>query len=154
MAQKVRFELNIDEIIECSNFPCNDNVTFFGEQARNKTFLFVDKLTGDKQAIVCLEPASENRAYAHTNTFPLPSEAVIIDENEKDTKHEALMSHIQDCCDKICKTAQHFDECNAERYNQIMEGLKGMFDELAERGNGNGISEKTLLDALKIVSNK
>lgn len=152
MAQKVRFELNIDEIIECSNFPCNDNVTFFGEQARNKTFLFVDKLSGDMQAMVCIEPASESEKFANMASFFIPKNATIIDEDEKHKKPEELMSHFQDCCDKVCKTAQHFDECNAERYNQIMEGLKGMFDELAERGNG--ISEKTLLDALKIVSNK
>lgn len=152
MAQKVRFELNIDEIIECTQFPSNDNVAFFGEQATGKTFLFVDKLTGDKQVSVCIEPASESKTYAKTATFFLPPETVIIDENEKDAKHEALMSHIQDCCDKVCKTAQHFDECNSERYNQVMEGLKGIFDELAEHGTSNGISEKTLLDALRIVS--
>lgn len=143
---KIKFELNIDEVIECSCFPCNDDALFFGEQAKDKTFLFVDKMSGDMQAVVCIKPASEAGKYANTASFFIPKNAVIIDEEDKevDEKHEALMAHIQDCCDKVCKTVQHYDEEDAERYNLAMEGLKGVSDQIAEGINGgNGISEKT-----------
>ncbi|MBQ0153817.1 MAG: hypothetical protein KBS70_03425 [Bacteroidales bacterium] len=152
---KVRFELNIDEIINCSIFPCNDDAVFLGEQAKDKTFLFVDKLSGDMQAVVCITPASENNRFACTNTLFIPKNAVIIDDEEKevDSKHESLMLHIQDCCDKVCNTVQSFDAHNAERYNLAMEGLKGVSDQIAEGiSSGSGISEKTLLSALNIVT--
>lgn len=150
---KVRFEYNIDEIVEVSQFPNTRDEIYKGEYAKGKTFLFVDKLTGNKQAAVCVEPISESMEYASLNTLYLPQNAEIISEEEKeDTKHEALMAHVQNCCDKVCKTAQHLDEHNAERYNLVMNGLKGLFDKIEEGGNGSGISEKTLLNALEIVT--
>lgn len=51
-----------------------------------------------------------------------------------------LMGHIQQCYDKVC--VQH---------NNVMDSLKSIHDKIEEGGSGNGISEKTLLDALRIV---
>lgn len=150
---KVRFELNIDEIIEGEVWVSNDHEVFKKAESTGKTFLFVDKLTGTMQAAYCKEAASEDSKYARVDFFPLSSNAVVIDEERKENDaHEALMSHIQDCCDKVCKTAQFHDEENASRYNLVMEGIKGIFDKIEEGGSGNGISEKTLLNALEIVT--
>ena len=72
-----------------------------------------------------------------------------IDENVKEHKHDELMSHIQNCCDKIL---QGMVSCQ----NEVNRFVGHEFDELKAEGlsTGNGISEKTLLEALKIVSDK
>lgn len=145
---KVRFEYNIDEIVEVSQFPGTCDEIFKGEEAKGKTFLFVDKLTGDKQVVVCVEPISESREYASLNTLYLPQNAEIISEEEKaDTKHEAMMAHVQNCCDVIRKRL-------VDLQNEVSVYIGQEFDALKAEGlsNGNGISEKTLLEALKIVS--
>lgn len=83
--------------------------------------------------------------------FSFPPSVII--ESVKSRMSADLMEHIQQCCDKVCDTIKYHDEKSAERYNTIMEGQKGIFDRIDEGGTGNGISEKTLLDALRIVSN-
>lgn len=154
MAKKVRFELNIDEVVECPiNIMSNDPL-FNNPDATGKTFLLVDKLDHHMQAVYCRRAATDGNAYAQLDFYPISANAVIIDENvDEDAAHKELMAHIQDCCDKACKTIQHYGGKACEQYNSVMEGLKGIHDEIEERGSGNGISEKTLLDALKIVAN-
>lgn len=144
---KVRFELNIDEIIEGELYVNNDHEVFKNPEATGKTFLFVDNLTGIMQAALCKEAASENNKYARVEFYPLSPNAVIIDEDVKDHKHEALMSLISRCCDKIL---QGMVSCQ----NEVNRFVGHEFDELKAEGlsTGNGISEKTLLEALKIVS--
>lgn len=153
---KVRFELNIDEVVERPiNIGSNDPL-FQNSEATGKTFLLVDKLDNHMQAVYCRRAATDGNEYAQLDFFPISANAVIIDDNtDENAAHEELMAHIQDCCDKVCKTVQHFDEENAGRYDLLMEGLKGVHDTInEERDAGNGISEKTLLEALKIVADK
>ena len=151
---KVRFELNIDEIIEGEIYLSNDNEVFKNPEATGKTFLFVDKLGGMMQAAFCKEAASGNNKYARVEFYPISQNAVIIDEDVKDDKHEALMAHIQDCCDKVCTTLQTFHQQDCEHYACAMEVVNSIRGDIEEGGTGNGISEKTLLEALKIVSKR
>lgn len=144
---KVRFELNIDEIIEAPTNISGDDPLFKNPEATGKTFLFVDKMEGHMQAVYCSHASTDEKQYAQVNYFPIPANALIIDENvDEDAAHKELMLHIQDCCDKVCQTIQtyaaqhktHIDDA----FLQIMENCT----------TGNGISEKTLLEALKVVS--
>lgn len=144
---KVRFELNIDKIVEVSQFPNNREEFFNGEEAKGKTFLFIDKLTGDMEASVCIEPGSEKDKFANVASFFLPKNAIIINEEDKDEKHEAIMAHVQNCCDVIRKDMVYFQ-------NEVSAYIGKEFDALKSEGisNGSGISEKTLLNALEIVT--
>lgn len=146
---KIRFELNIDEIIESEVYVSNGNEVFKNPEATGKTFLFVDKLSGIMQAAFCKEAASESNKYARVEFYPLSQNAVIIDEDVKDTKHEAMMAHVQNCCDVIRKGL-------VDLQNEVSVYIGQEFDALKAEGlsNGNGISEKTLLEALKIITNK
>lgn len=149
---KVRFELNIDEIIEGEVYVNNDHAVFKSPEATGKTFLFVDKLSGIIQAAFCKEAASEENKYARVEFYPISQNAVIVDEDVKDNKHEALMAHIQDCCDKVCQTIQTYADIADSKHSVILQGLRPVLEKIEEGGNGKGISEKTLLEALKIVS--
>ena len=82
----------------------------------------------------------------------LPFPPSVVAENIKKSMSANLMEHIQQCCDKVCDTVKHYDEKACEQYNLIMEGMKGIHDRINEGGTGSGIGEKTLLDALRIVS--
>lgn len=147
---KVRFELNIDEIIEGPICRGYDNEVFKTPDATNKSFLFVDKMTGMKQAAYCNRAATEEEKYADVKFFPIPDSAVIIDEDvHPDKKYDDLMSHIQNCCDKVCdvvmvKTQNNWDLIDSE--SSIIRAL------IENINSGEGISEKTLLEALKIVT--
>lgn len=57
------------------------------------------------------------------------------------------MQHVQDCCDKVCATIQEHD-------NHMAVFLGKEIDALKSESVGNGISEKTLLSALEIVTNR
>lgn len=151
---KIRFELNIDEIVESDICVSSDHDIFKNPDATGKTFLFKDKLTGMMQAAFCKHAATEDRKYALVDFFPIAANTVLLTEDEVDNKHKVIMSHIQDCCDKVCKVVSHHDEKIAERYNMVLESVQAIFDKLEEGFAGNGISERTLLEALKIVSNK
>lgn len=150
---KVRFELNIDEIIEAPiNVSGNDPI-FKNPEATGKTFLFVDKMEGHMQAVYCSHASTDEKQYAQVNYFPIPANALIIDENvDEDAAHKELMSHIQDCCDKVCRTIQTYADIADSKHSVILQGLSPVLEKIEEGGTGNGISEKTLLEALKIVS--
>lgn len=154
---KIRFELNIDEVIECANvFPNNSADIFKGDNAKGKTFLFVDKLNGYMEACTCIKEISDNNSYAQTERFPIPHNAVIIDEGvqeepsiEKllDASHKELMNRVQFCCDELNKKLN-------ENYNDMATLIGQEFDTLKKDGvGGNSISESTLLKALEIVTN-
>lgn len=149
---KVRFELNIDEIIEAPITISSDDPLFKTPEATGKTFLFVDKMDGHMQAAYCRRAATEDNKYAQIDYYPISDNAVIVDEDVKDDKHEALMSHIQDCCDKVCQTIQTYADIADSKHSVILQGLRPVLEKIEEGGTGNGISEKTLLEALKIVS--
>lgn len=149
---KVRFELNIDEIIEAPTNISSDDPIFKNPEATGKTYLFVDKMDGHMQAAYCRLAAAEGNKYAQIDYYPISDNAVIVDEDVKDHKHEALMSHIQDCCDKVCKTIQTYADIAVSKHSVILQGLRPVLEKIEEGGNGNGIREKTLLEALKIVS--
>lgn len=144
---KVKFELNIDAIIEAPINISSDDPIFKNPEATGKTFLFVDKMDGHMQAVYCRRAATKDNKYAQIDYYPISDNAVITDEDVKDHKHEALISHIQDCCDKILQGM-----VNCQNEVNIFVGKE--FDGLKAEGlsTGNGISEKTLLEALKIVS--
>lgn len=146
---KVKFELNIDEIVESRQPPMSSDEIFKREDSTGKTFLFVDKLTGDMQAALCKEAARDGEEYASVAFFFIPTNSVIVDEEEKDEKHEAMMAHVQNCCDVIRKGLVDFQ-------NEVSVYIGQEFDALKSEGisNGSGISEKTLLSALEIVANK
>lgn len=147
---KVRFELNIDEIVEVSCFPTCSDEKFKGEDARGKTFLFVEKMTGNMQAICCVSPITGTEKYATLNIIFFPAEVEIItEEDNADATNNEVMAHIQDCCDKI-------RDCVVNCQDEINSFIGKEFDELKAEGlnTGSGISEKTLLSALDIVTKK
>ena len=147
---KVRFELNIDEIIEGTVCMSNDNEVFKTPDATNKTFLFVDKMTGMKLAAYCRRAATEHNNYAEVVHFPIPDGAVIIDENvHPDKKYVDLMSHIQDCCDKVCELVRNISADHYEKIDNETTTIRAVIENFC---SGEGISEKTLLEALKIVA--
>lgn len=150
---KVRFELNVDEIVYRPIDVTSSDPIFNTPEATGKVFLFVDKMTGYMQAIFCRRASNENDKYAKIELFNLSPDAVIIDENyDENAAHKELMAHIQDCCDKVCKTVQTVVN---ESYNNTNIFIGKEFDSIKEEGiSGNGITEKTLLEALKIVTNK
>lgn len=152
---KVRFELNVDEIVYRPIDVTSSDPIFNTPEATGKVFLFVDKMTGYMQAIFCRRASNENDKYAKIELFNISQDAVIIDENyDENAAHKELMAHVQDCCDKVCKTVQNFDAQNEERWKLMSENVAGIHDAIGEYGTGNGITEKTLLEALKIVTNK
>lgn len=141
---KVRFEFNIDEIVETYRPISIENEIFNKEDSTGKTFLFVDKLEGFMQVAICIKAASgDNRAIV--DFFPLPNNSKII--NDEEDKHEAMMAHVQNCCDIIRKGLVDFQ-------NEVSVYIGQEFDALKAEGisNGNGISENTLLSALEIVT--
>lgn len=147
---KVRFELNIDEIIEGPICRGSDNEVFKTPDATNKSFLFVDKMTGMKQAAYCNRAATEEEKYADVKFFPIPDSAVIIDEDvHPDKKYDDLMSHIQNCCDKVCELVRRISENHYEKIDNEAATIRAMIGNFS---SGEGISEKTLLEALKIVT--
>ena len=149
---KVRFELNIDEIVEQPiNINCDDPI-FKNPEASGKTFLFVDKLTGMMQAIYCISASTENNKYAQLDFFPMPQNAIMIDEEHKvNNEYETLMAHIQNCCDKVYEVVRNTSQNNWDKIDKDSALIRAMIEE----GNiGNGISEKTLLNALEIVTKK
>lgn len=144
---KVRFELNIDEIIEAPITISSNDPLFNNPEATGKTFLIVDKMDGHMQAVYCRRAATEDNKYAQIDYYPISDNAVIVDEDVKDHKHEAMMAHVQNCCDVIRKGL-------VDLQNEVSVYIGQEFDALKAEGlsNGNCISEKTLLEALKIVS--
>lgn len=99
--------------------------------------------------LVDVQGFDEPNDRANICQFSLPPSVVV--ESAKSRMSADLMEHIQQCCDKVCSTVKYHDEKACEQYNNVMEGLKGIHDKIEEGGSGNGISEKTLLDALRIV---
>ena len=149
---KVRFELNIDEIIEHPINIRSDDPMFKGPEASDKTFLFVDKLTNMMEAIYCKSASTENNKYAQLDFFPIHPNAIIIDEEHKvNSEHETIMSHIQNCCDKICEVVRHTSQNNWDKTDNDSAVIRAMIEETS---TGNGVSEKTLLNALEIVTKK
>lgn len=149
---KVRFELNIDEIIEHPIQINSDDPIFKNPEASGKTFLFVDKLTNMMQAIYCKSASTENKKYAQLDFFPIPHNAIIIDEEHKEnSEYETLMSHIQNCCDKVCEVVKHTSQNNWDKTDNDSAVIRAMIE---ESSTGNGVSEKTLLNALEIVTKK
>lgn len=144
--EKVIFEVEYDEILNVGYLERTADL-FKSEESRGKKFLLNDPLTGNKQLVLCKAPSDENNKYAELEYFPLPANAVIV---EKPDPKEELMSHIQDCCDKICLTIQ---EAMKEQYNDLAIFISKEFDTYKSEGVGSsGISEKTLLSALEIVT--
>lgn len=151
---KIKFELNIDEVVECNGAVCSDNEVFKNPEATGKTFLFIDRLTGTMQAAFCKEAVSETNKYANVEWYPLPHNTVIVDEDTKDINNEDLLKHIQDCYDKVCSTLQTYHRIGCEHHDCVMKVVNDIRSDIGEGSTGNGISEKTLLEALKIVSKK
>lgn len=151
---KIKFELNIDEVVEGTGFVNAGHEVFENPEATGKTFLFIDRLTGIMQAAVCKEAASENNKFANIELYSLPHNTVIVDEDTKDINNEDLLEHIQDCYDKVCSTLQTYHRIDCEHHDCVMKVVNDIRSDIGEGSTGNGISEKTLLEALKIVSKK
>lgn len=150
---KIRFELNIDEVVKGAINISSDDPLFKNPEATGKTFLIIDALDNHMQAVLCRHAATESNQFAQLDFYPIPAKAVIIDENvNEDASPKELMAHIQDCCDKVCKTIQTYADIADSKHSIILQSLAPVL-ERAENSTGNGISEKTLLDALKIVAN-
>lgn len=99
--------------------------------------------------LVDVQGFDDEKGQALINSFTFPPSVILT--SMKESMKADLMEHIQQCCDKVCGTVKYHDEKACEQYNNVMEGLKGIHDKIEEGGSGNGISEKTLLDALRIV---
>lgn len=151
--KKVRFEIDIDEIVEYQGCIPGTHECFKGEDKNGKVFLFVDGITGMMQACVCKVGITENQKNADVVYYPLPINSKIItteiiDGKEKaDATHDDIMAHIQNCCDII---RQGIVDCQ----NDINIYIGHEFDAFKAEGIGvgNGISEKTLLSALEIIT--
>lgn len=151
--KKIRFELDIDEVVESQGCIQSSHDCFKGEDKAGKLFLFVDRMTGTMQTCLCKKGIVDERSYANIEIFPLPINTKIltteiIDGKEKaDPTHDDIMAHIQDCCDKI---REGIVNCQ----NEVNIYIGQEFDALKAEGIGvgNGISEKTLLSALEIIT--
>lgn len=133
-------------------FPNTRDEKFKGEDARGKTFLFVDKMTGDKQAICCVEPVTDTKEYATLNTFYMPLNSSIITEEDKaDATHDEMLARFEEVSFNACQAVQ---EHITKEGNYIKDFIVQQMDKLKEEGinGGSGISEKTLLNALEIVT--
>ena len=67
------------------------------------------------------------------------------------SEYETLMSHIQDCCDKVCEVVRYTSQNNWDKTDNDSAVIRAMIE---ESSTGNCISEKTLLNALEIVTKK
>ena len=101
---------------------------------------------------VSLSASTENNKYAQLDFFLIPPNAIIIDEEHKEnSEHETLMSHIQNCCDKVCEVVKHTSQNNWDKTDNDSAVIRAMIE---ESSTDNGVSEKTLLNALEIVTKK
>ena len=107
-------------------------------------------MTDVKQAAYCRRAATEEKKYADIEYFPIPDSAVIIDEDvHPDKKYDDLMSHIQNCCDKVCDVVKVMTQNNWDLIDSESSIIRALIENI---NSGEGISEKTLLEALKIVT--
>lgn len=107
---------------------------------------------------------SNDRTKCDFGVFPICSSAVV---EEIKKEHEAtLKDYIEECCVKIltsvnanCDDVRNLDEKMSFLIKQLTSEttcLKEVLNSIKEDGvaSGNGISEKTLLEALEIVTKK
>lgn len=110
------------------------------------------------------EKTSNDRTECDFGVFPICSSAVV---EEIKKEHEAtLKDYIEECCVKILTSVnanrddvRNVDEKMSILIKQITSEttcLKEVLNSIKEDGvaSGNGISEKTLLEALEIVTKK
>lgn len=143
--KKVRFELEVNEVIEhVGGIPC-DHECFKGEDKDGKIYLFIDRLTGAMCVISCEKGVTDKNKCAQFEAFHLPINAKITTEKE-DTADNDIFAHVSACCDKIRKGM-------VDLQNDISVYIGQEFDDLKKESlGGYCISEKTLLNALEIVT--
>lgn len=99
---------------------------------------------------------TEGEYFDSLRTFEFtPSECIKIAANESRNDVIAVM---QKCCDKICNAIENcsvsvdamHEEMTAE-FSSLSEGC-AKIEKTIDEGSGNGVSEKTLLKALEIVT--
>lgn len=136
---KVRFEIDIDypEIIE--GFPNDKDEIFRG--ADGQLFLFRDKITQQLFVACCDKGLSDTKTYAQLMILTLPTNTRIIDSDEYEQDPvgqtyslladglQTLRTEIKESCTEILNTIEERDKVVTE-----------------------GISENTMLEALRIVT--
>jgi len=139
---KVRFEFEVDKEIESmSGCPMTTDEMF--RDATGKSFLLQDPITKAYVFVYCERGITEDSKYAQFTSFPLPTNAEIVEECAK-TDADPI-AEIKSCIDE--KTELIRDEMREHLNTSIQAITEKVLDFV-----GAGISEKTLLEALRIVT--
>lgn len=129
----VRFEVEVeDEILDTYN--SSDEMW---RNAKGKVFLL--KNSFDYQILECQNEKTDDRKYADVAMYLLPKNATIVGENINDNNNE-----ITDAIEDLGITLN-------ENKTVLLEAIKKLEEKIDSAGN-KGISEKTLLSALDIIS--
>lgn len=138
---KVRFEIEVDNDKILNVYPHQDDGMF--RDADGKNFLVREPVTGILSVISCERGIDENHKTANTCSYILPANTRIIngDEYEQDIEGriysllvdglQSLRGEIKESCEEILNTID-------QKCTVVTEG----------------ISENTLLEAIRIISKK
>lgn len=140
---KIRFEIDIEKIINDSYMDTRDPWAL-DEENKLKPVLVKNPL-GSLQIMMVTGyyGSGENRA-ANLQYIPLPYGTKIIEENPTDKEpvsNEKLFDHIEDCYDKL------------SREIDILSSKVEKMDDVSVIPTNQFITEKTFLEALRILSN-
>lgn len=134
---KVIFSYEVDGTIDMIPKPESQ----FAVDNIGKSFLYTNKVDG-KKTIITIEEHWQDKNRADIRFFELPLAA--IEEGE-----ETIDDKVQQSIDMVCVKMEKFYQSIWDKIEQDDAVIRGMIEEFEV---GSGISEKTLLRALEIVT--